>query len=247
MKGVILAGGRGTRLRPFTYIIKKELLPVYDKPLIYYPLDTCRRSGVNEVIIVVDPKSVGAFVDIIGDGRELGMKITYALQNEPLGMAHALLQTRYIVKEGESVMVIGGDDIFEEDFKSAIQSFKDGALIAVTQVPDPERYGVVYFKGATVSHIEEKPLRPTSNWIQAGIYVYDSEIFKIIEGLKPSFRGEYEITDVSDAYIKKGKMRCVKTSGAWFDAGTFDSLLEASLFVAKRKLNNSKSALNTVY
>lgn len=235
MKGIILAGGRGTRLRPFTYIIKKELLPVYDKPLIFYPLDTCRRSGVNEVIIVVDPKSVGAFVDIIGDGKEMGMKITYALQNEPLGMAHALLQARYLIGEGEPIMVMGGDDIFEEDFKGEVAKFKKGAMIVVTKVSDPERYGVVYFNGLKVSRIEEKPLHPTSSWIQAGMYLYDSNVFKIIEELTPSARGEYEITDISDRYIKKGAMRFVKTKGVWFDAGTFDSLLQASSFVARLK------------
>jgi glucose-1-phosphate thymidylyltransferase len=239
MKGIVLAGGRGTRLRPFTYIIKKELLPVYDKPLIFYPLDTLRRSGVNEAIIVVDPKHVGAFVEILGDGQELGMSITYVLQNKPLGLAHAVLQAKQYIPKGESVMVIGGDNICEEDFKGAVKKFDKGALIVITSVNDPARFGVVSLQGDKVIRIEEKPEHPESNWVQTAIYMYDSEVFSIIDGLKPSQRGEYEITDINNTYIEKGVMGSVKTTGKWFDAGTFDSLLEASLFMAKKKNGNT--------
>lgn len=242
MKGIVLAGGKGTRLRPFTYIIKKELLPVYDKPLIFYPLNTLKQSGITEAIIVVDPKSVGAFTDIIGHGAQLGMKITYTIQNEPLGMAHALLQARHLVKERETVFVIGGDDVFSEDFGQVTQAFISGAMIVVTKVPDPERYGVVYFNGNKVTRIEEKPTHPKSPWIQAGIYIYDARVFDIIERLKPSSRGEYEITDISNAYIKMGQMGYQKTKGRWFDAGTFDSLLEASIFMARQKRKNGAKA-----
>lgn len=235
MKGVVLAGGRGTRLRPFTHIIKKELLPVYDKPLIYYPLRTLRDSGIAEVIIVVDPKSVGAFMDVIGEGKELGMSITYAIQNESLGMAHALLQARHMIKENESIMVIGGDNIFSEAYRKVVSDFTEGAVIFTTQAPDPQRYGVVYFQGDKVERIDEKPAKPRSSWIGTALYIYDGQIWSFIENLKPSVRGEYEITDVNNAYIQKGKMRYVKITGTWFDAGTFDSLLEASLFMARRE------------
>jgi len=186
----------------------------------------------------VDPKSVGAFTDIIGEGAELGMNITYAIQNESLGMAHALLQTRHLVKEGEPVFVIGGDDVFSEDFSEMVRAFTSGATIVVTKVPDPQRSGVVYFSANKVARIEEKPANPKSRWIQAGIYIYDAKVFDIIDRLKPSSRGEYEIADVSNAYIKLGKMGYVKTKGRWFDAGTFDSLLEASIFMARQKKKN---------
>ncbi len=235
MKGIVLAGGRGTRLRPFTYIIKKELLPVYDKPLIFYPLDTLRKSGITDVVIVVDPKSVGAFVDVVGEGKELGMKITYAIQNQPLGMAHAVLQAMHLVKEGEPVIILGGDNIFEDSFADAVKTFKKGAMIVITKVHDPQRYGVVYMKGSQIIRIEEKPPHPTSHWVQANVYICDGQLFTILESLKPSDRGEYEITDISNAYIKKGQLGYVKTKGKWFDAGTFDSLLEASLFVAQKR------------
>ncbi|MBI3335443.1 MAG: sugar nucleotidyltransferase [Candidatus Portnoybacteria bacterium] len=243
MKGIVLAGGRGTRLRPFTYIIKKELLPVYDKPLIFYPLDTLRKSGITEVVVVVDPKSVGAFHDIIGEGKELGMKIAYALQNEPLGMAHALYSARHLVGRGESLAVINGDNVFEESFTKEIGLFIHVAQVIITQVPDPERSGVVSFKGKEILRIEEKPLHPASNWIATGFYLYDPEVFSIIEGLKPSSRGEYEITDVNNVYVKEKNMGYIKTKGKWFDAGTFSSLLEASLFIARKK--NGKTFGNT--
>ncbi len=237
MKAVVLAGGKGTRLRPFTYIIKKELLPVYDKPLIFYPLDTLRRSGIEDVVIVTDPKHLNSFIEIIGDGKELGIKISYTIQNEPLGMAHALYTARHLIGKKELMAVINGDNIFEEDFKSAVAKFRSGAQIVITQVPDPERSGVVYFKGNSIIRIEEKPAHPTSNWIQTGFFLYDHKAFSIIEGLGPSGRGEYEITDLNNVYIKEKKMGCIKTTGKWFDAGTFDSLLDAANFIstARRK------------
>lgn len=240
MKGIVLAGGRGTRLRPFTHLIKKELLPVYDKPLIFYPLKTLRDSGVVDVIIVVDPKSVGAFMDVIGDGKEMGMNITYTIQNQSLGMAHAILQARHLVKEGESIIVIGGDNIFSDNYYKEVKEFSEGAKIFAIKVDDPERYGVVYFKGNKVERIDEKPLRPTSNWIGTALYLYDGRVWDIIDTLKPSPRGEYEITDVNNTYIKAGKMGYVKIKGKWFDAGTFDSLLEASNFMAKTRRKTEK-------
>ena len=235
MKAVVLAGGKGTRLRPFTYIIKKELLPVYDKPLIYYPLDTLRRSGIDDIAIVTDPKHLASFIEIIGDGKELGIKISYTIQNEPLGMANALYSARHLVGKKESIAVINGDNIFEEDFRNAVKNFKGGAQIVIIQVPDPERSGVVYFKGNTVLRIEEKPSNPASNWIAPGFYLYDEKVFSMIEVLKPSPRGEYEITDINNMYIKEKKMGYIKAKGKWFDAGTFDSLLDAANFIANQR------------
>lgn len=235
MKGVVLAAGKGTRLRPFTYIIKKELLPVYDKPLIFYPLDTLRKSGITDVVIVVDPKSVGACMEIIGEGKELGMSISYAIQNHPLGMANALYTARHLVGNGQPIAVINGDNIFEESFEKKVKQFRKGAQVVITQVPDPERSGVVYFKGKEILRIEEKPLNPKSNWIATGFYLYDPDVFSIIKGLKPSARGEYEITDVNNVYIEQKKMSHIKAMGKWFDAGTFDSLLEAANFIAEQR------------
>lgn len=235
MKGIILAGGRGTRLRPFTHLIKKELLPVYDQPLIFYPLHTLRASGIDDIIIVTDPKNLGSFVEIIGEGKELGVRIRYALQNEPLGMAHALSTTRHLLEIHDSIAVINGDNIFEESFEKEVQRFKKGAQIVITQVKDPERSGVVYFSGKRIMRIEEKPSSPSSNWIQTGFFLYDSSVFSLIERLRPSHRQEYEITDLNNTYIAQGTMGYIKARGRWFDAGTFDSLLEAANFISQSR------------
>jgi len=237
MKGIILAGGRGTRLRPFTHLIKKELLPVYDQPLIFYPLQTLRASGISEIIIVTDPKNLGSFVEIIGNGEGLGVRIRYAIQNEPLGMAHALSTARHLLEGKEPIAVINGDNIFEETFENEVKGFTKGAQIVITRAKDPERSGVVYFEGRRIIRIEEKPSSPSSHWIQTGFFLYDTSVFSLIEGLTPSHRGEYEITDLNNAYIKQGAMGYIKTRGRWFDAGTFDSLLEAANFIARRSPN----------
>ncbi len=238
MKGIVLAAGRGTRLAPFTKLIKKELLPVYNKPLICYPLETLRESGITDIVLISDPKNVQSFLDVIGEGEELGMKIQYTIQNKQLGMAHAVYQAKTFIEKGESVAVIAGDNVFNEDFEMAVRGFTDGALIAVTEVNDPSRFGVVSFEGDVVTKIVEKPKEPESNWASVGFYLYDGTLFDKIEKLNPSARGEYEITDVNNQYIKEGLMRCVKMDGKWFDAGTFDSLLEASNYFASIKKTN---------
>jgi len=236
MKGVILAGGRGTRLAPFTKLIKKELLPVYDKPLIYYPLDTLKQSGVTDIVLVSDPRNVQPFLDVLGEGEEMGLKIQYTIQNKQLGIANALYQARPFVEKGESIAVMLGDNIFTENFEMAVRGFTEGAVIGVTQVKDPERFGVVSFEGDRVTKIVEKPKEPESDWACVGFYLFDSTIFDKIEKLNPSARGEYEITDVNNQYLNEGKMRCVKMEGKWFDAGTFDSLLEASNFFSQKNI-----------
>ncbi|MCK9187414.1 MAG: sugar phosphate nucleotidyltransferase [Candidatus Colwellbacteria bacterium] len=235
MKGIILAGGRGTRLAPFTRLIKKELLPVYNKPLIYYPLMTLRNSGIDDVILVSDPYNIHAFLDVIGEGEDLGMRIRYAIQNRQLGIADAIMQAKIFFEEGEPVAVILGDNIFTENFKEAVKEFSKGACIAVTQVSDPERFGVVSMEGDRVVKIIEKPEKPESNWAAVGFYVYDGTVFKRIEKLVPSARGEYEITDVNNQYLQEGSLKCAKMKGEWFDAGTFDSLLSASNYFGSKK------------
>lgn len=235
MKGIILAGGKGTRLAPFTRLIKKELLPVYNKPLIYYPLKTLKDSGVDDIILVSDPHNVHAFLDVLGEGEELGMKVQYTIQNKQLGIANALYHARPFVREGEPVAVILGDNIFTENFASAVKKFSKGAAIAVTQVSDPERFGVVAMEGDKVVKIVEKPKKPESNWAAVGFYLYDGTIFKKIEKLVPSARGEYEITDVNNQYLSEGMLKCIKMEGKWFDAGTFDSLLEAGNYFSGKR------------
>ncbi|MDD4930802.1 MAG: sugar nucleotidyltransferase, partial [Candidatus Colwellbacteria bacterium] len=225
MKGVILAGGRGTRLAPFTRLIKKELLPVYDKPLIYYPLETLKQSGITDIILVSDPRNIQSFLDVLGEGEDMGIKIQYTIQNKQLGIANALYQARPFIDKEENTAVMLGDNIFTENFETAVRDFTDGgATIAVTQVKDPERFGVVSFEGDKVTKIVEKPKEPESDWVSVGFYLYDNTLFDKIEKLNPSARGEYEITDVNNQYLDEGKMRCVKMDGKWFDAGTFDSL-----------------------
>jgi glucose-1-phosphate thymidylyltransferase len=236
MKGIILAGGRGTRLAPFTKLIKKELLPVYDKPLIYYPINTLKESGITDIVLVSDPANVSAFLNVIGEGEELGVKIQYTIQNKQLGIANALYQVRPFVDKDESTAVILGDNIFTENFEETVRGFTHpGAVIAMTRVSDPERFGVVHFEGDKVTKIVEKPKEPESDWIIPGMYFYDSTVFSKIENLNPSARGEYEITDVNNQYVDEGNMKCVKMEGKWFDAGTFDSLLEASNYFSKKE------------
>jgi glucose-1-phosphate thymidylyltransferase len=236
MKGIILAGGKGTRLAPFTRLIKKELLPVYDKPLIYYPINTLKESGITDIVLVSDPSNVSAFLNVIGEGEDLGVKIQYAIQNKQLGIANALYQVRPFVEKDESIAVILGDNIFTESFENTVRGFTDpGAAIVMTQVKDPERFGVVHFEGDKVIKIVEKPKEPESNWIIPGLYFYDNTIFSKIEKLNPSARGEYEITDVNNQYVEEGTMKCVKANSKWFDAGTFDSLLEASNYFSENR------------
>jgi len=235
MKGIILAGGKGTRLAPFTRLIKKELLPVYDKPLIYYPLVTLRNSGIDDIILVSDPRNVHAFIDVIGEGEDLGVRIRYTIQNKQLGIADALKNARPFFTEGESAAVILGDNILTENFAETIKNFKDGACIALKEVSDPERFGIATLEGDRVVKIIEKPKEPESNLAAIGFYVYDGTLFDKIDKLVPSARGEYEITDVNNQYLEEGKLKYVMVKEKWFDAGTFDSLLEASNFFSSKE------------
>ncbi len=237
MKGVILAGGLGTRLFPLTKVTNKHLLPVYHKPMIYYPLETLVRAGLREILIVTGGNSAGEFLRLLANGREFGLKhINYTYQEGEGGIAQALSLAKDFA-DGDRVVVILGDNIIEEDIRPYVERFqkqKEGARLLLKKVEDPERFGVAELNGKRVTRIVEKPKRPKSPYVVTGIYMYDNQVFDIIQTLKPSGRGELEITDVNNAYLKKGGLECDILKGFWTDAGTFDSLLRANLLVAKK-------------
>ena len=236
MKGVILAGGMGTRLRPLTLITNKHLLPVFDRPMILYPLETLRRSGVTEIMVVCGKEHAGSFMNFLGSGREHGVRLSYALQDTPNGGIADALRSAEDFSGGGPVAVILGDNIFEEDFTGPIARFREGAVIFLKKVADPRRFGVAVFdKTETIVRaIEEKPKRPKSPYAQTGFYLFDAAVFSHIRGLKPSGRGEIEITDAVNAYIGKRALRFEFVKGFWSDAGTFGSLLESANWAAGR-------------
>ena len=223
MKGIILAGGKGTRLLPLTKITNKHLLPIYKKAMIDYPLKTLLKAGIKDILVISGREHAGDFIEYLGSGSDYGVNFTYRVQIEAGGIAHALNLAKDFVN-GDSMTVILGDNIFEDNFKSKLSNFKGGAKIFLKEVPDPERFGVATLKGKKVVKIVEKPKVPETNFVTTGIYQYDSTVFDIIKKLKPSARGELELTDVNNAYIKKGKMRAEFVDGFWSDAGTFDSM-----------------------
>ena len=236
MKGVILSGGKGTRLYPLTKVINKNILPIYDKPLIYYPILTLRDAGIKEILIISGPGHAGQFLDLLGSGKELGVKLTYDIQEEPKGIAHGLSIAEDFADEGPIALILG-DNIYEDNLSEAVNDFEknpQGAKIFLHQVPDPERFGVVEFKGDKIIGIEEKPQKPKSNWMVTGFYLYDNRVFDVIRRLKPSPRGEYEVTDVNKQYLKDGNLSYYKIKGEWIDAGTFDSLLRANNLMAEK-------------
>ncbi len=240
MKGVILAGGLGTRLHPLTKITNKHLLPVYDKPMIYYPIKTLINAGIEDILIVTGGNDAGDFLRLIGNGKEFGLKhINYTYQEGEGGIADALSLAEFFA-EKENICVVLGDNIIEKNIRSAVKAFKRqkrGAKIMLKEVPDPGRFGVPELDGDRVVRIEEKPKFPKSKYAIIGIYLYDNTVFDIIKTLKPSDRGELEITDVNNTYINKGEMTWEILDGWWTDAGTFDSLLRASQLVAETGAN----------
>jgi len=241
MKGVILAGGLGTRLLPLTKITNKHLLPVYDKPMIYYPIQTLINAGIEDILIVTGGNDAGDFLRLIGNGKEFGLKhINYTYQEGEGGIADALSLAEFFADK-EKICVVLGDNIIEKHIRGAVETFKrqkHGAKIMLKEVPDPQRFGVPELDGDRVVQIEEKPKVPKSKYAIIGIYLYDNSVFDIIKTLKPSNRGELEITDVNNAYIKRGDMTWDILNGWWTDAGTFGSLLKASHLVAQTGANN---------
>jgi glucose-1-phosphate thymidylyltransferase len=237
MKGIVLAGGLGTRLLPLTKVTNKHLLPIYDKPMIYYPIETLVGAGINDILLVTGGSSAGDFLRLMGNGREFGLKhMNYTYQEGEGGIAEALGLAEHFA-EDDLITVILGDNIIEGSIRKAVEDFKRqkvGAKIFLKEVDDPERFGVATLDGEKVVKIEEKPKKPESNYAVIGIYLYDSNVFDIIKTLKPSNRGELEITDVNNAYIERGTMTYEILDGWWTDAGTFPSLIRANKLVARR-------------
>ena len=232
MRGIILAGGTGSRLFPLTKVTNKHLLPVYDKPMIYYPLHTLVNAGIRDIMIVSGRGHAGHFLELLGSGAEFGVRLTYEIQEKAGGIAEALgLADSWA--DDDNVAVILGDNIFEDNVKADISSFINGAKIFLKEVPDVSRFGVVELQKDKIVSIEEKPKIPKSNYAVTGLYLYDSKVFSIIKKLKPSGRGELEITDVNNAYLKKGNMHYAILKGYWSDAGTFNSLMRASMLVQR--------------
>ena len=234
MKGVILAGGSGSRLYPLTKVTNKHLLPVYDKPMIYYPLQTLIDAGISDILIVSGRGHAGHFLELLGSGNEFGVRLTYEIQEEAGGIAQALQLAEDFAK-GEAIAVILGDNIFEDSFRNGFDKFEEGAKIFLKHAPDANRFGVAEIEGNNVISIEEKPKTPKSNFVVTGLYLYDNTVFEIISTLKPSDRGEFEITDVNNSYIKNSKMAFSIVEGFWSDAGTFESLFWASELVKNKK------------
>ena len=229
MKGIILAGGRGTRLFPSTKVTNKHLLPVFDRPMIYYPIETLKNSGIREILIVTSAENLGDFLQLLGSGKSMGVEFTYKVQDGASGIADALSRAEGFAGD-QNIAVILADSIFENSFENDALYFRSGAQIFVKKVDDPSRFGVVEMDAENrVQSIEEKPDFPKSKWAQTGLYLYDNQVFDLIRTLKPSRRGELEITDLNNIYLQKKQLRAAKVSGMWMDAGTHESLLEASL------------------
>lgn len=246
MKGVILAGGKGTRLYPLTHATNKHLLPVYDRPMVYYPIQTLMNAGITEVLIVTGDIHAGDFINVIKNGRDLGLShVEYAYQEGgSTGISDALKYAEDFA-DGESIAVILGDNTTDADISSAVKNFTQGAMVFLKEVTDPQRFGIPRFSETDPSKIEEileKPQNPPSNKAVTGLYLYDNTVFDKIRTLKPSDRGELEVTDLNNAYIKEGSLTWAPLEGFWSDAGTFESLFRTNAYWAKKQLGDKAFA-----
>lgn len=234
MKGIILSGGTGTRLSPLTRVTSKQLLPVYNKPMIMYPLETLLAAGIKDILFIIAPSHAGDYLKLLGSGREYGAKFAYEIQDKPEGLAQAFIIGEDFI-EHDSVCMILGDNIFEDDFSGTIKGFKSGGHVFAKKVPDPERFGVVQFdEKHRAIKIEEKPKKHISDYALTGLYIFDNQVTGAAKSVKPSQRGELEITDVHNWYLKKGQLKVDIVKGQWIDAGTFESLFKASELMRRK-------------
>jgi glucose-1-phosphate thymidylyltransferase len=237
IKGIVLAGGLGSRLEPLTRITNKHLLPVFNKPMIYYPIEVLVEAGIKDIMVVTGGNNAGDFLRLLGNGQEFGLKhLQYAYQQGEGGIAAALRLARHFA-DNDKIVVMLGDNLIEKSIKAYVEKFRTmdkGARLLLKESQEPQRFGVAEVKGDKILSIEEKPKRPKSNLAVSGIYMYDNQVFDIIETLKPSARGELEITDVNNAYIERGEMSFDILEGWWSDSGTFDSLLRAGNLIAEK-------------
>lgn len=243
MKGIVLAGGRATRLRPLTWVISKQLLPVYDKPMIYYPIETLIKAGIKDILIIIAPENAGMFLNLLGTGEQFGCRFSYVIQKEPRGLAEAFILAEDFLDKDDVTMVLG-DNIFDHDFSKEIQGFKGGGQIYLKKldnIDDVKRLGVVELdKDGKIISIEEKPEVPKSMYVSVGIYTYDHRVVEIAKNLQPSKRGELEISgnpSVNNTYWEKGELKACVFDSYWQDAGTFDSLLEAGNHMSEKALH----------
>lgn len=238
MKGIILAGGSGTRLRPLTKVTSKQLLPIYNKPMIYYPLETLLKAGIKDILIIVAPDHAGDFLKLLGSGKDFDCNFSYEIQDKPGGLAEAFLIGKNFIGKDDVTLILG-DNLYEDDFSEAIQGFKKGGRVFAKKVPDPQRFGVVEFDDNNKAiSIEEKPDKPKSEYAITGLYIYDNTVLEKVTNLKPSARGELEITDVNNLYLREGNLDVAFVKGAWFDTGTFESMHSAVEFARANELSS---------
>jgi len=237
MRGIILSGGSATRLRPCTKVTSKQLLPVYNRPMIYYPLNTLIKAGIKEILIIVAPERAGDYLNLLGSGKEFGVRFTYEIQDKPRGLPEAFMIGENFIDDDDVTLILG-DNIFEDDFSDEIKNFKGGGKIFAKKVSDPNRFGVVKFnEQMKAEQIVEKPKEWISDHAITGLYIYDSRVVEAAKNVKPSERGELEIVDLHNWYLEKGELDVAMVNGDWIDAGTFDSLLKAQI-LAKEKLSD---------
>ncbi len=240
MKGIILSGGVGSRLYPLTKVTSKQLLPVYDRPMIMYPLQTLIKAGVKDILIIVSPEHSGQYLKLLGNGEEFGVRFTFEIQEKPEGLAQAFIIGENFI-DGDNVCMILGDNIFEDDFSGVIKNFKSGGHIFAKEVADPERFGVVKFDDKmNAVKIEEKPKEYLSNYAITGLYIYDNRVIEAAKQSKPSRRGELEITELHNWYLQKNELKVDIVKGEWIDAGTFESLFKASELAYKKSKNHDE-------